>query len=234
MDRAGITAEEARKRFRGKTTEVDVQVAHQLLAHAEKIGVDTIPEDMPASVKVHATKLFSSNPEIRRQAAEMLGQLGAEAQSAATFVAENILDLSTDKPLPASVIPVDVDAALGTAADTLEQLGLPALSPLIDSLRQGTERPAAKRPKRTASGFVGELLTDRLIGRLKDGSAVVRVRSARLLGASGSQKAVKPLVELLEDENQQVRQAAAEALKSLTDQEFGADAKKWQQWLKNR
>lgn len=44
---------------------------------------------MPASVKVHVSKLFSSDPEIRKRAAEALGQLGAEARPAVSFLAEN-------------------------------------------------------------------------------------------------------------------------------------------------
>ena len=209
MDRAGITAEAARKRFRGETTEVDVQVARQLLVHAEKTGIDTIPEDMPASVKVHVSKLFSSNPEIRARAATALGQLGAEARPAVALLAENILDRSSDKPLPASVVRVDVEAALATAAETLDKLHMPGLAPLIASLREGT--PAAAKTAAAARGMVRDMLVDRLIVRLKSSRAEVRQRVARILGGTGSQRAVEPLIGVLEDDNEQVRKTAAEA-----------------------
>ena len=200
MDRAGITADQARKRFRGTTTEVDVQVARQLLAHAEQTGVASIPQDMPVSVRVHVSKLFSADPAIRQRAAEALGKLGVEALPAVPFLVENLLDLSTDKPLPASVVRVDVDAAIETAADALERLSLPGLAPIINSLRDGvgptghgaaTTGPDAKSTPveeslRTAGGIVAEALVDLWIGRLANNDASVRERAARWLGAAGN------------------------------------------------
>ena len=135
MDRAGITPEQARKRFRGTTTEVDVQVARQLLAHAEKQGEESIPADMPATVRVHVSKLFSTDPAVREQAAESLGRMGTEALPALPYLVENLLDRSTDKPLPANIVRVQVDVAIEAAEQTLERLGLPGLKPLLDAAR---------------------------------------------------------------------------------------------------
>jgi HEAT repeat protein len=45
---------------------------------------------------------------------------------------------------------------------------------------------------------------------------------------------VKPLVDLLEDKDQRVRDAAAAALKSLTSQDFGDDVKRWRKWLEGQ
>jgi hypothetical protein len=251
MDRAGITADQARKRFRGTTTEVDVQVARQLLVHAEQTGVASIPQDMPASVRVHVSKLFSADPAIRQRAAAALGKLGAEAMPAVPFLVENLLDLSTDKPLPASVVRVDVDAAIETAADTLDRLGLPGLAPIIDSLRKAggaTGQGAAtagedganatsdpvEESLRMAGGLVTEAIVDLAIGRLANDKASVRERAARSLGAAGSQRAVEPLIKLLEDDNEQVRTAAADALQKLTNQSFGTDVNPWREWFKTR
>ncbi len=250
MDRSGITPEQVRKRFRGETTEVDVQVARQLLAHAEQTGVATIPEDMPASVRVHVSKLFSSDPKVRTAAAETLGQLGAEALPAVSYLAENLLDRSTDKPLPASVVSVDVDVAVRAAADTLEQLGLPGLAPLVDSLRKNTGNaagsPSSGRQDGTEAdtssatprdqgvgGIMGDVLVNRLIARLENNNARVRERAAWLLGTAGNRQAIEPLIKLLTDENERVRTSAANALQSLTDQDFGSDAGQWQQWWEN-
>jgi hypothetical protein len=234
MDRAGITAEQARRRFHRTTTEVDVQVANQSLVHAEKTGVESIPNDMPASVKVHVTKLFSPNPEIRAAAAEAIGALGVDASSAVSFLTENVLDRSTDKPLPASVVRVDVDAALGTAVAALERLDMPSLTPLIDSLRERGNGEMVEEVARAAQGLAGDIVLDGLIGRLTSHRAILRQRAARLLGQSGNQRAIEPLIDLLGDENEQVQDAAVEALKTLTGKDFGLDAQQWRQWLKDR
>lgn len=249
MDRAGISAEEARKRFRGTTTEVDVQVAEQLLVHAEATGVASIPQNMPASVRVHVSKLFSADLEARKQAADALGGLGIEALPAVPFLVENLLDGSTDKPLPANVVRVDV--AVESAADMLARLRIPALDPIIALLRKvditvGPDGAAAlesiadaelgtiEQTLRAAGGIVAESLVDRWIGLLASDQPTARQRAARLLGNAGNQRAVEPLVKALEDDNEPVRAAAADALQKITDQKFGTDVKEWREWLKNR
>lgn len=229
MDRAGIAADVAMKRCRG-ATEGDIEIARQLLVHAEKTGIESLPDDMPASVKVHVEKLFSPDPKIRTAAAAVIGRMGGDARSAVSFLTENLLDRSTDKPLPASVVSVDVDAALGTAADALQRLQMPGLNPLIDSLREGTQVPAAKK----AVGLVGEIMVDTLIGRLKSGRAAVRERTIRVLVGTGSDRAIQPLIDLLEDDSESVRAAAAEGLKALTNQDFGTDVQRWRKWLSDR
>lgn len=242
MDRAGISADEAQRRFPGTTTEVDVAVARKLLAHAEQTGIESVPEDMSPSVKVHVTRLFSPVPETRTQAAAALGQMGAEALPAITFLADNVLDTSTDKPLPASVAQVTVGAALGTAAEALEQLGLAELSPLVDSLRQagatvqegGQSDVPVDHTVRAARGMVNDLMVDGLIARLKSNRAPARRRAAQVLGNLGNQRAVAPLIDLLEDEDEEVRDAAAKSLESLTNQQLGTDAEAWRQWLQSQ
>jgi len=229
MDRAGISADQARRRFRGETTEVDVQVARQLLEHAEKQGVESIPDDMPASVKVHVTKLFSSNPELRARAAQALGQLGAEAHRAVPFLTENLLERSTDKPLPLNVR-AEVDEALDNAAELLEQLGMPRLAPLVESLRQAGSGAMAN----DVTDLVGDVVLRRLLGQLESGFPAIRARAARVLGRTGNERAIEPLIGLLDDQNGQVRAAAGEALQTLTDEDFGTDAQKWRDWLKQR
>ncbi len=138
MDRTGISAEQARRRVHGNATDVDVQIAHKLLVHAQQAGIASVPEGMPAEVRVQVGKLFSANPAVRAEAAELLGQMGIAARPAVSFLAENLLDRTTDKPLPPSVVKVDVDVAVKAAADKLQQLGLPGLAPLIESLRRET------------------------------------------------------------------------------------------------
>ncbi len=251
MDRAGITAEEARKRFHGTTTEVDVQVARRLLAHAEQQGVASIPKSMPAAVRVHVSKLFTADPEARKQAADALGALGIEALPAVPFLVENLLDHSTDKPLPANVVRVDVNVAVESAADMLARLRIPALEPIVALLRQvdvtvgpdaaaalenmaSGELSAIEQTLRAAGGRLGDSLVARWIGLLESDRPAARQRAARLLGNSGNQRAVEPLIKALEDDDEQVRAAAADALQKITDQKFGTDVNQWREWLKRR
>lgn len=249
MDRAGITPEQARKRFRGTTTDVDVQVARQLLAHAEKQGEASLPTDMPAAVRIHVSKLFATDPAVREQAAESLGSLGAEALPALPYLIDNLLDRSTDKPLPANVVRVQVDVAIEAAEQALERLGLPGLQPLVEAARSradaaGNSPPAtgdasgmaviATDAIRSATGTVSEVLVDVWILRLSNPRVVVRERAAWLLGTSGNPRAIEPLIRLLEDSDPTVRETVAHALETLTGQEFGTDVAKWREWAQKR
>ncbi len=249
MDRAGISPEEARKRYRGTTTDVDVQIARQLLVHAEKTGVESIPPDMPTDVRVHVQKLFSPDPTVRAGAAELLGQMGADALPAVSFLAENLLDRTTDKPLPGNVVRVDVNVAARNAQEVLKQLGLPGLAPLIEAVRvqvesgvggaasggdpdAAAEPPAATEEGQPIGGVLGDALVDRLIDRLGNRRATVRERAAWLLGTTGNRRAVEPLMKLLTDDSEQVRTTAADALKAITSQDFGTNADQWLEWWK--
>jgi HEAT repeat protein len=58
----------------------------------------------------------------------------------------------------------------------------------------------------------------------------VRECAARALGEIGDQRAVPSLIAALDMGAPDDRRAAAEALKSLTNQDFGEDVKKWQEW----
>jgi hypothetical protein len=248
MDRAGISVEQASKRFPGKITAVDVQVARQLLAHAEQQGVASVPASMPASVRVHVTRLFSADPATRQKAAEALGSLGVAALPAIPYLVENVLDVSTDKPLPPSVVRVDVQVE--SVADMLARLRIPALDPLIALLRDGSlpagADAAAALEKMAESEWGGlesllgsgstvtDALVDRWLALLGSDRPAARERAARFLGRSGSQRAVEPLIKMLEDDNEQVRAAAAESLQQITNQNFGPDVAKWRDWFKNR
>ncbi len=248
MDRAGITPDEARRRFRGKTTEVDVQVARQLLAHAEATGVESIPDDLPAGVKVHVTKLFSTDPKVRTEARVAIGQLGVEARPAMQFLVENLLDTSTDKPLPASVIGADRELTREVFTEMVSRLDLPELTGLVDSLvdddllralQEGTLLSSLRARLDDAglgeaTGVVSEMLVDSAIERLNSPLPMFRSRAAQLLGTARDQRAVGPLIQALEDDNQRVRDAAAAALKSLTGKDFGADVAKWKQWQQDQ
>jgi len=236
MDRAGISAEEARKRFRGETTDKDVDDAKKLLLHAEQAGVATIPEGISTEVRVEIGRLFSPDPAVRVEAAGVLGKMGAAALPAIPFIADNVLDMSSDRPLPASVATVDVNVVIDAANDVLGKLNMPELKPLIDLARGpglGADLLPGGKMEIKVPQIVGDILADRAILGLKQKSPALRLGAVKTLGARGDRRAVEPLIEILGDDNEQVREAAAEALKSITGQDFGGDAAKWKDWLKN-
>lgn len=84
----------------------------------------------------------------------------------------------------------------------------------------------------TVPAAAGAVLTDLWIGNLKSKVAPVRRRAAMFLGIGKDARAVEPLIEALQDDDAQVVDRAAEALQKITGKDFGKDADKWRQWLK--
>ena len=106
------------------------------------------------------------------------------------------------------------------AEDGLVKIGRPAVKPLIDAL-QG---------KKTGTVGVGLLGTSPGAGAiLLTGEESVKAYAARALGRIGEKEAVEPLIGALKDED--VKGAAAGALKKITKQDFGDDAAGWAEWF---
>ena len=63
---------------------------------------------------------------------------------------------------------------------------------------------------------IGAPALDPLIQALRDNSATMRTLAARGLGLLGDQRAVTSLTAALKDQNEQVKRAAAEALRKLS------------------
>lgn len=260
IDRSGITIEKARQLHPGKISEVDVKVARRLVKKAEADGVEEIPKEMPADVRVQVTQLYSPKPAVRAMAAETLGGMGPRARVALPFLTQNILDRSTDKPLPVNVVAADEEPK--DLGESLEALGLPGLAPLLNSLAQ-TDGKRTK--KKGLGGFnfkvpglkglnikvpgveikngeirvegdqavpARKVMIETLLPRLESESAAVRERAAWLLGTLREREAVTPLIEMLEHADQDSVQAAAEALEAITGCEFGAKVAEWQSWWK--
>jgi hypothetical protein len=227
MDRDGVSAAEVRRRYPGRITDVDVRVAQTLLSHAERTGVASIPAGIPVDVRVHVESLFATDPAVRARAVENLGQMGGRALSAAPLVAANVLRDEAGKKLASTAVSVYADPQ--QTAVLIESLGIPALAPLLDALRQG---PLGE------SGVFGELPEgigkDRMVewftGRLTHPKSRVRQRAARALGSLGDSRAVEPLIAALDDEDADVREQAAAALSQITGQQLGTDQARWRAW----
>jgi len=76
-------------------------------------------------------------------------------------------------------------------------------------------------------------------GDIVDALVLERDRLARVYLAGAAQKlkaakAVEPLVEWMNDPDQDIRRIASLALQTITGQNFGLDAGKWAEWLRSR
>ncbi|MEW6567649.1 MAG: HEAT repeat domain-containing protein [Chloroflexota bacterium] len=71
-----------------------------------------------------------------------------------------------------------------------------------------------------------------LIEALQDEDWMVREHAAQTLGRMGleAREAVPALIHLLQDETHWVATAAVEALRSISGEDFGTDAARWQEW----
>jgi hypothetical protein len=237
IDRAGVSEAELKRRYR--LSDADLQEARRLLVHAERVGVASIPPGLPADVRVHVERLYKPDPAARAQAVAALGRMGSRALPAVPLVQVNVDIDAPGRWSPTA--PPPVPATPQEAVAMLRQLDLPMLQPLIEglSVRVAVEAvpgvppvpglvPGGVLPEGLAPG--GGILADRFIANLKSPVVGMRRRAATMLGLSHQPRVVEPLIEALEDDDAQVREAAAGSLRRLTGQEFGADQAKWSQW----
>lgn len=225
MDRAGVSETELKSRYR--VGDADLRAARQLLVHAERAGIASIPPGIPADVRVHVERVFAADPAVRREAVMALGRLGQRALPVLPLVQVNV---DIDQPgrwSPAAMPPVPASPAEAVAM--LRQANIPALQPLLESLAIHVGVQGAAEP-RTLPGPAGGVLAEALIDNLKSPLPLQRRRAARLLGLSRQAKVVEPLIAVLGDEDAMVRQAAADSLARVTGQSFGADREAWNAW----
>jgi hypothetical protein len=83
---------------------------------------------------------------------------------------------------------------------------------------------------------LGEIEDERavepLIATLKNEDWEVRENAAEALGKIKDPRAIEPLIGALKDEKSIVKGAAAKALLEITEEDFGEDQTKWQEWWK--
>ena len=163
----------------------------------------------------------SENPEIRRRAAEALGQL------------EDHDDRRDIVRALVAAAEGDEDAVASAAIDALDQLGQDAIESLIASMADldfdegaadwarakaftqalSAEMPELRMAAANALGEVGDADTvPRLTNRFDDPDPRVRARAARACGQIGDARATDALTGLLSDPKAGVRREAAESL----------------------
>jgi len=163
----------------------------------------------------------SENPEIRRRAAEALGQL-EDHDDRRDIVRALVAAAESDE-----------DAVASAAIDALDQLGQDAIESLIASMADvdfdegaadwarakaftqalSAEIPELRMAAANALGEVGDADTvPRLTNRFEDPDPRVRARAARACGQIGDARATDALTGLLSDPKAGVRREAAESL----------------------
>ena len=100
------------------------------------------------------------------------------------------------------------------AADTLKNIGAPAVIPLVNALRD--RNPAVREEAAFVLGTIDtpEAITQ-LIGAMQDQDRDVRRHAVFALGKLQSPEAVPPLLNALRDEDQYVRRAAEYVLEKM-------------------
>jgi hypothetical protein len=108
-----------------------------------------------------------------------------------------------------------------------------AVDPLLALLREEPDRrvraSAAKALGRMPDGVIGPLVT-----LLKDDSPELRRTAAEALGSTGNWLAIEPLIGALKGERVTVRTSVRDALRRLTNEDFGLDHQAWLRWWEDR
>ncbi|AFZ73114.1 HEAT repeat domain-containing protein [Natronobacterium gregoryi] len=171
----------------------------------------------------------SSNTDIRRRAAEILGGLASEVTKS-RFPREDIVN-----PLIATAQNDDDDEVRAAAIDALDQYGQDALEQFIGEvsgqdvenvakwkkaqiLAKGlnADRPELRMAAATGLGRIGEdNVVEHLVKRLSDPDPRVRKRVARALGRIGSPEPVPALSQRLHEDRYGIRVEAAYALADI-------------------
>ena len=134
MDREGISEKELLSRYGNVATEVDVRVARNLMRQAEQTGVAGVPADLPPDVRVEVKKLFSPDPAVRATAVQVLVKMGKGAESAAPFLAQNVVTTTPGQVSGSTWLKILTNPQ--ETSVSLEQTGLPDFKALVDVLRE--------------------------------------------------------------------------------------------------
>ncbi|SDR38521.1 HEAT repeat domain-containing protein [Natronobacterium texcoconense] len=171
----------------------------------------------------------SSNTDIRRRAAEILGGLASEVEKT-RFPREDVVD-----PLVEASQDDDDEEVRAAAIDALDQYGQDALEKFIGEvsgqdidnvakwkkakvLAQGlnADRPELRMAAATGLGRIGEdNVVKHLVNQLNDPDPRVRKRVARALGRIGSPECVPALSQRLHEDRYAIRIEVAYALADI-------------------
>ena len=216
----------------------DRRVRRSAVSRLERIGDARAVEPLIAALE-------DVDSPVRRGAATALGAIGDaravepliaslkdeeyHVRRNATLAMGRIGDTRAIEPLIAVLKDEDKHVRHG-AAGALGEIGdARAVEPLIVALKDesyGIRNQAAK----ALGNICDERAVEPIIAALQDEHFSVQISAAFALGEIGDARAVDSLIAILQDEHFQVRHRAAVALGKITEQDFGEDQEKWQQW----
>ena len=209
---------------------------------------ETLKKFVHSAVDQLIVTLTDQSPNVRREAANILGDIGnpqavemlimalKDPDSDVQKIAAQALGKMRD---PRAIDPLIISLRDGNAEvrmNSAEILGLignaRSTEPLVGSLKD-TNAKVRNRATR-ALVKIGNPSVDPLIAAMHDADFKVRLLSAWALGEIGDPRAVAPLIDALQDRKIPVQKIASEALGKITGQSFGKDHDAWQQWLKEK
>lgn len=206
------------------------------------------PEAVPALIQA----MGDEDEVVRRAAAEAVGWIGQEAVEAIPPLIQALEDEDSSVRWAAAValgnigpeegvVPALIQAledensdVRKVAAGALERIGPEAVD-AVPALIQALEDESVQ-VRKAAVGALGGIGPEEgvvlaLTQALEDEHADVRWAAIKALERIGPEEgAVPALIQALGDEERQVRKAAAGALETITGQDFGEDADRWQEW----
>ena len=216
-----------------------------------------IPTSVPADVREQIERLYSDDRVERASATFWLSKMGERAVPAIPFL---IAILPEYNETHCTSISCDYHVFPGEeAAKALVTLGESSVEPLIGALKDENvhiRRMAAsilgqiKDPRAVDSlvaaledehsnvrmmaawslAQIGEPAVKPLINVLTMGRSPARGDVAWALGKIGDQRAVEPLIHVIQEQEPTLQSDAAQALTRITGQDFGVDPATWQEW----
>ena len=122
----------------------------------------------------------------------------------------------------------------GAVAKFMASFGQPAIPVLVACVASDNWQASIRSSEQIAQ--FGETAAVPLISELESNKdnpqRVERIVSA--LGLTNCPKAAEALASQLDNKSSKIQDKALEGLKKITGQDFGKDAKKWQEWLKKQ
>jgi hypothetical protein len=194
------------------------------LRRAATYQLTSIGPEASGAIPVLAEMLGDGDPQTREAAAEALGAFGPAAAEAVPALIEAINDSD-------EYVQYEVIEALGNIGDSQ------AVPALIEALHHSNDyaRYVAAGALEKMGPAAAPAIPD-LIDGIDDEFAQVGWTAVDALGAIGPEadEAIPVLIKLLEDEDWSPHFPQADALESISGQDFGENAAAWRQWWESQ
>ena len=145
-----------------------------------EIPKEDILANIPSDIRSQVRRLYSSDPIQRALGANCLGKMGAEAVPAVPFLIGILDDETALEWRHGKNIPARGTSPAEEAENALEEIGKPAVDPLIAALKNQNS-DIRGRAARALGTIRDTRAVDPLIAALKDENSGVRGRAARAL-----------------------------------------------------